>query len=179
MSNPFFYGNHVRPEQFIDRRRELRRIVGRVLNQGQSTAVVGEPCSGKTSLLEYLKAPETRENLYGAHSERLLFSYLDSQMLGGEFIQAYGQGRLHHRRDTPGRRRHAHRGCGQGRWRRMGQSSGRRVRGQTWCVKRDPYPSRFTLFYYSSPIATSPNGRWTPTTSPSSVTGRRSPLKAW
>jgi hypothetical protein len=88
VSNPFFYGNPVSPDQFIGRERAVRRVVGRILNHGQSTAVVGEPRSGKTSLLEYLRAPETREDLYGAHGERLLFSYLNSQMLGSEFTQA-------------------------------------------------------------------------------------------
>jgi len=88
MPNPFFYGNPVSPAQFIGRRRALRRVVGRILNQGQSTAVVGEPRSGKTSLLEYLSAPETRENLYGERGKRLLFTYLDAQTLGEEFTQA-------------------------------------------------------------------------------------------
>ncbi len=87
MSNPFFYGNPVSPAQFTGRRRELRRIAGRILNHGQSTAVVGEPRSGKTSLLDYLAAPEAREALYGEHAERLLFTYLDAQTLGGEFSQ--------------------------------------------------------------------------------------------
>ena len=88
MSNPFFYGNPAPPDQFIDRRRELRRITGRIANQGQSTAIVGEPRSGKTSLLEYLAAPETRIKLYGEGGERLLFSYLDAQTLGGKFSRA-------------------------------------------------------------------------------------------
>jgi hypothetical protein len=88
MHNPFFHGNPVPPDQFIGRRRALRRVVGRILNYGQSTAVVGEPRSGKTSLLEYLRALETRVELYGRHGERLLFSYLDGQVLGSEFTQA-------------------------------------------------------------------------------------------
>ena len=88
LSNPFFYGNPVHPDQFIGRRRELRRIVGRIANQGQSTAIVGEPRSGKTSLLDYLAAPETRAELYGESGEQLLFSYLDAHTLGGEFTQA-------------------------------------------------------------------------------------------
>jgi hypothetical protein len=87
MSNPFSYGNPVPPNQFIDRRRELRRVVGRLVNQGQSTAIVGEPRSGKTSLLECLAAPEARQ-LYSACEKRLVFSYLDAQTLGGEFSQA-------------------------------------------------------------------------------------------
>ena len=88
MSNPFFHGNPVAADQFLDRRRELRRIVGRILNQGQSTAIVGEPRTGKTSILEYLVAPETQAELYGVDAERLLFAYLDAQTLGGQFSQA-------------------------------------------------------------------------------------------
>ncbi|MDY6875336.1 MAG: AAA-like domain-containing protein [Chloroflexota bacterium] len=88
MSNPFFYGNPVPPDQFLDRRRELRHITSRIVNHGQSTAVVGGPCRGKTSLLEYLIAPKVRAKLYGERVERLLFSYLDAQALGGEFNQA-------------------------------------------------------------------------------------------
>jgi hypothetical protein len=87
MPNPFFFGNPVPPEQFIGRSHELRRIVGRILNQGQSTAVVGEPRSGKTSLLLYLKAPETRDELYGERSDQLLFSYLDAHTFGNTFTQ--------------------------------------------------------------------------------------------
>ena len=56
MLNPFFCGNPVPPDQFIGRRREVHRIAGRIANRGQSTAIVGEPRSGKTSLLLYLSA---------------------------------------------------------------------------------------------------------------------------
>ena len=86
MSNPFFHGPPVHPDQFINRRREMRRITSRIINRGQSTAVVGEPRSGKTSLLDYLAAPEAR-GLYSACEKRLVFSYLDAQTLGGEFSQ--------------------------------------------------------------------------------------------
>ena len=88
MSNPFFHGNPVSPDQFLDRRRELRRIVSRIANQGQSTAIVGEPRTGKTSLLEYLAAPELRAELYGADGDQFLFTYLDAQTLGVQFSQA-------------------------------------------------------------------------------------------
>jgi hypothetical protein len=88
MSNPFFCGDPVLSNQFIDRRRELRRIAGRIVNQGQSTAVVGEPRSGKTSLLLYLSAPETRDGLYGSAGKQLFFSFLDSHALGDDCDQA-------------------------------------------------------------------------------------------
>jgi hypothetical protein len=88
MPNPFFYGNPVPPDQLIDRRKEIRRIVGRIVNQGQSTAIVGEPRVGKTSLLLYLAAPEKRRELYGEEGENLLFSYLDAQTFGIKFNQS-------------------------------------------------------------------------------------------
>lgn len=88
MPNPFFYGNPVPADQFVGRRRELRRIANRIVSQGQSTAVVGEPRIGKTSLLLYLSAPETRAQLYGPDAAKLLFSDLDAQTFGGQFDQA-------------------------------------------------------------------------------------------
>ena len=88
MLNPFFYGNPVAPDRFVDRRRELRRIISRIVNRGQSTAIVGEPRSGRTSLFLYLSAPEKRMELYGESGARLVFSYMDVQPLGGEFSQA-------------------------------------------------------------------------------------------
>ncbi len=88
MPNPFYHGNPVAPDQFLDRRGELRRLVNRIVNRGQSSAVVGEPRTGKTSLLEYLAAQDTRMQLYGQEGEKLLFSFLDAQTLGGQFTQA-------------------------------------------------------------------------------------------
>ena len=88
MPNPFFYGAPVPADLFVGRERELRRIAGRIANRGQSTAVVGEPRSGKTSLLLYLDSPEARAKFYGTRGDRLLFSYLDAQTLGGQFCQA-------------------------------------------------------------------------------------------
>jgi hypothetical protein len=88
MENPFFYGNPVPPASFIGRRREIRRVAGRLCNGGQSSAIIGEPRSGKTSLLDYLSAPEFRSELYGAAGERFLFQFIDSQTLGVQFTQA-------------------------------------------------------------------------------------------
>lgn len=85
INNPFLYGSPVQPAHFIGRRSVLRRVVGRILNQGQSTALVGEPRLGKTSLLHYLKAAEKRAALYGAKAERLHFCYLDTQTLSSDY----------------------------------------------------------------------------------------------
>ena len=83
--NPFFHGNPVAPDQFVGRRRELRRIANRIRNQGQSTALVGDPRTGKSSLLHYLADPETRAALYGEDSDQFVFAYLDVHTLGDEF----------------------------------------------------------------------------------------------
>ena len=88
MPNPFFYGNPIAPDQFLNRRQELRRIVSRIVNRGQSTALVGEPRSGRTSLFLYLLAQETRAQLYGESGDVLVFSYMDAQTLGVGFSQA-------------------------------------------------------------------------------------------
>ena len=82
----FYSGNPVSSRNFVDRRQPLRRIIGRVL-RGESTAVVGEPHSGKTSLLLYLAAPEKRDELYEDASEHLLLVYLDTHAFGGGFTQ--------------------------------------------------------------------------------------------
>ncbi|MFN8488631.1 MAG: AAA-like domain-containing protein [Caldilineaceae bacterium] len=87
--NPFIYGPPVQPANLIGRRSIIRRIVGRIINQGQSTALIGEPHLGKTSLLTYLTAPEKRNELYGATASQLIFSSLDSQALGGDFTPAH------------------------------------------------------------------------------------------
>ena len=86
--NPFISGNPVSGPQFINRKKEIRRVVGRILNYGQSSAIVGEPRSGKTSLLQYLSAPENAEALYGEEKENLLFSFVDSLALGRQFSPA-------------------------------------------------------------------------------------------
>jgi len=83
-NNPFIHGNPVSPEQFIGRDTEVRRIVGRILT-GQSTAITGSPRSGKTSILQYLIAPEKKTILYGDdEAEQLIFSYVDAGTLESE-----------------------------------------------------------------------------------------------
>jgi len=88
-NNPFIYGPPVQPANLIGRRAELRRVVGRIVNQGQSTALIGEPHLGKTSLLYYLAAAEKRHDLYGANATQLIFVTLDSQAFGGDFTAAH------------------------------------------------------------------------------------------
>jgi hypothetical protein len=86
--NPFISGNPVDSANFFNRKQPLRRVVGRLLSGGQSTAVIGEPRLGKTSLLKYLAAREKGAELYGEQAERLLIAYLDSQVFGGRYTAA-------------------------------------------------------------------------------------------
>ncbi|MCP4698769.1 MAG: AAA family ATPase, partial [Gammaproteobacteria bacterium] len=87
--NPFIHGDPVPKEHFLGRQKESRRVVSRIISQAQSTAVIGEPRSGKTSLLKYLFDPAMRSALYGTEGERLLFSFVDIQNnLSGTFKRA-------------------------------------------------------------------------------------------
>ncbi len=86
--NPFFHGNSVLPEQLKGRDKELHLIVGRLLSQGQSTAITGSFRSGKTSILEYLAAPKKYTELYGDQAESFVFSYLDIAALSPQCSQA-------------------------------------------------------------------------------------------
>jgi len=85
--NPFIYGNPVAPDQLIGRKKELRQITGRILT-GQSTIITGSPRSGKTSIIEYLVAPEKPEKLYGDEAEKLIFSRWDACTCTSEFTLA-------------------------------------------------------------------------------------------
>jgi hypothetical protein len=84
LPNPFFYGNPVSYSNFIGRGRELRRIVGRLF-KAESTAIIGDPHIGKTSLLNYLVDPQTRVNLYGSSADQWHFSQIDVHLLSTGF----------------------------------------------------------------------------------------------
>jgi archaellum biogenesis ATPase FlaH len=85
-NNPFIYGNPVAPDQLLGRKKELRQIAGRIYT-GQSTLITGSPRSGKTSVLEYLIAPEKQAELYGDRADQLSFSFLDAYTMAAEFDQ--------------------------------------------------------------------------------------------
>jgi hypothetical protein len=57
--NPYIYGPPVRGKGFINRETELQTLFNR-LRTGQSTAIIGEPHVGKTSLLLKMEEPETQ-----------------------------------------------------------------------------------------------------------------------
>ena len=74
--NPFIYGKPVPLNRHINRHRELNLLFSRLQN-GESTAIVGEPRIGKTSLLRYMKAPPILQERLGPQAERLVTVDLD------------------------------------------------------------------------------------------------------
>lgn len=77
--NPFIYSRAVKHDEFIGRVPELRRLLSRTFS-GQSTAILGQPHIGKTSLL---KAGIAHQNEFGAGIIQSAFSLLDVHSLHG------------------------------------------------------------------------------------------------
>lgn len=84
--SPFVHGGPVAPNEFLNRERELRRLLNR-LEKGQATAVVGQPHTGKTSLFRYVLDKVKRDGLVGGKLDRCWFRDVDSHMLGRRFDQ--------------------------------------------------------------------------------------------
>lgn len=70
-AHPFIYGRPVKPGEFVDRDSELRTIFNR-LRHGESTAIVGEPHIGKTSLLLKLADDATQRQCLGDDARDLV-----------------------------------------------------------------------------------------------------------
>ncbi|MEO0770722.1 MAG: AAA-like domain-containing protein, partial [Cyanobacteria bacterium J06649_4] len=85
---PFRYGSSISIGEFLNRRHTIIRVVGRILSGGQSSALVGQPRTEKTSTLLYLASLTLRQQLYGERSKDLIFSFVDSHMIGIGFTQA-------------------------------------------------------------------------------------------
>lgn len=79
--NPFHYSSPARPEEFVGRKALLSEIFNRIRSR-DSVALIGSPRSGKTSILEYLCAPNIWRLHLGADSERLVPVSFDCQLLG-------------------------------------------------------------------------------------------------
>ncbi len=80
-NNPYIFGDAVQGENFLDRQRELRRLVRRI-SQGGSVVISGEPRSGKTSLLLHLQS-HAQALLGEEQADRTLFHYLDGHTMSG------------------------------------------------------------------------------------------------
>jgi hypothetical protein len=81
-ANPFTYGNPISdPARFFGRRREIEQIFSRLRNaEFESSSVVGEYRTGKTSLFKYISDP-TVVKAQSLDPERFLFLYDDLSML--------------------------------------------------------------------------------------------------
>jgi hypothetical protein len=85
--NPFRYGKPVPPERFIGRQDAQRTVFARI-NNGESTAVVGEPHIGKSSFLRYIRDDRARRDWLGDEAARYAFVDLDCHMLPSSFQPA-------------------------------------------------------------------------------------------
>ena len=85
--NPFIHSRALSPDEFLGRERELRHLFSRLATR-QSTAFIGQPHVGKTSLLIYLADEKKRQQHFGDQFDRDLFCYLDAQALRGVKTQA-------------------------------------------------------------------------------------------
>ncbi len=82
--NPFLYGKPVPPTLHAGRRMEIRALFSRLAN-GESSAVVGEPHIGKSSLLRYLADEDARREWMGKVSEQQLRIEIDCEMFAASF----------------------------------------------------------------------------------------------
>lgn len=78
--NPFLYGKPVPPSRFIGRREVLRTIFSR-LHHGDSTALLGLPHFGKSSILRYLDNPAVRKAWLGPAANQLQVVQFDCHAL--------------------------------------------------------------------------------------------------
>jgi hypothetical protein len=81
-TNPFTYGNPISdPARFFGRRAEVEQVYTRLLNaEFESSSIVGERRTGKTSLLYYIAHPSTA-SAHGLDQDHDLFVYADLQMV--------------------------------------------------------------------------------------------------
>ena len=86
-SSPFIYGRPVRPGEFLNRQGELNTIFNR-LHNGESTAVVGEPHIGKSSLLLQLADEATQRAYLGDETCLLTTSFLNLHHIGNDYTPA-------------------------------------------------------------------------------------------
>jgi hypothetical protein len=99
---PFIYGRPVRPGEFLNRESELRTVFNR-LRHGESTAVVGEPHIGKSSLLLQLADKPTQRGYLGDDAQYLVISLLDMQPIGSSYSPAaFWEEALEPLREHPG-----------------------------------------------------------------------------
>lgn len=84
-TNPFWIDGPVTPSRFIGRRREVRKTFSQLTGPGQgSVAISGPHCTGKTSLLRYIAAPEIAAE-WDLTEDNALIPLLDCQLVDHPF----------------------------------------------------------------------------------------------
>lgn len=82
---PFIHGRPLSPNELIGRQSHIKKILSRLLKR-QSTAVVGAPHMGKTSLCNFISDEGQRRTLLGEEANRFIFAYIDAQILMGSGV---------------------------------------------------------------------------------------------
>lgn len=81
MNNPFVYNAPVPPDKFIGRSQQVNQILDQLANPARSSsAISGDPCVGKTSLLHYLRTPKVHE-AWGLSSSCCHFLKIDGHSI--------------------------------------------------------------------------------------------------
>ena len=83
----FVYGRPAQPAEFVNRKGDLRTIFNR-LRHGESTAVVGEPHIGKSSLLLKIIHPDTQAAYLGEDMQRVMMILLDMHPISSSYDPA-------------------------------------------------------------------------------------------
>jgi hypothetical protein len=99
----FIYGRPVQGDEFLNREAELRTIFNRLRN-GESTAIVGEPHIGKTSLLLQLDNDITQRTYLADLTGDWVVSFLDLHPIGNDYTPCeFWEESLQALREHPGR----------------------------------------------------------------------------
>lgn len=80
----FVYGRPVRPKEFLGRESELLTIFNRLRGK-ESTAIVGEPHIGKTSLLLLITDRDTQEHFLKDDAKKIVVFFKDLQPVSAEY----------------------------------------------------------------------------------------------
>lgn len=98
----FIYGRPVRPKEFLGRESELLTIFNRLSNK-ESTAIVGEPHIGKTSLLLLIADRDAHEHFLKSDAKKFVVFFKDLQPVSADFTPSeFWQEALTPLRDRPG-----------------------------------------------------------------------------
>ncbi|HEY5704555.1 MAG TPA: TIR domain-containing protein [Terrimicrobiaceae bacterium] len=85
--NPFLYGKPVPPSKFVGRSDAVRTIFSRLYNR-ESTAIVGAPHIGKSSILSYVADYKIRAAWLGERAANYVFAEIDCHMVPRQFSPA-------------------------------------------------------------------------------------------